>query len=105
MAPVTIAVRIPSDVYERWTRRRHDTELDLEQVIVRFLSNYQFPAGQADVPQPPDPSPQMPTRPPAAARAAAAPAYGPGWGLAWSRRWNDVPPPKRADDGTEGGQR
>jgi hypothetical protein len=98
MPPVTIAVRIPSEVYEKWTRRRDDTELSLEEVIVRFLSNYHFPmreAGvlrEADNAQPAARAPQ-PTAP--------KPAYGSGWGMACSRRWNDVPPAQRAVAGSE----
>ena len=93
MPPVTIPVRIPAEVYERWTRRRDDTELSLEEVIVRFLSNYEFPMREAGV--------LRATEKNAAVEPAATPkpAYGPGWGLACSRRWNDVPPAQRVITG------
>ena len=99
MPPVTIAVRIPSEVYEKWTRRRDDTELSLEEVIVRFLSNYHFPMREAGVLREADdvePTPALAPRP-----VAPKPAYGSGWGMACSRRWNDVPPAQRVTASAE----
>ncbi|APW39836.1 hypothetical protein RD110_23710 [Rhodoferax koreense] len=52
MRNVVMSVQVPAKVYERWARRRGFSAAALEEVIVRFLENYQFPVRSAGVLEP-----------------------------------------------------